>query len=342
VPLRLLCLLLLFVLTACGPAGDPSVAATVNGVDIPVEQVEERVEALRSNPQVAQQLSDDPEGQNLAQAQVEVLNNLIQATLLERGAAEEFGIEVGQAEIDEQRAQLIEEVGGEAAFDQLVQQNGLSEEQVQFELRRVALIDAVTAALADESEVTDDQVEAFYEENRETRFGASARARHILVDDQATAQQAIDRLAAGEDFAAVATELSTDTGSAAQGGELGELSRGQTVEAFDEAVFSSPIGKVIGPIQTEFGFHVLEVLERRDEPEPLNDVEDEIRDELSQAATQEEFNAFLREQAEQAEVTVNPRIGVWDETLATVTRSDALGDAESPLPSAEPTATSTE
>ncbi len=330
---RLVCLALLLVLTACTSGGDPSVAATVNGAEIPLTQVEDRIEALRASPQFSQQLADDPEGEVLQQAETDVLNSLIQAQLLEQGAEEDFGVEVGQTEVDEQRATLVEEVGGEEQFNALVEQNGLSDEQVEFELRRAALIDAVTAALAEESEITDEQVETFYEENRDTRFGPSAQARHILVEDEATAQQAIDRIAGGEDFAAIATELSTDPGSAAQGGELGQLTPGQTVEAFDAAVFSSPVGEVVGPIQTEFGYHVLEVTERSDEPQPLADVEDEIRDELSQASTQEDFNAFLQEQAQSSEVTVNPRFGEWDSETGSVVPSEPLGDAETPAPS---------
>lgn len=342
--LRLLCLALLLALAACGPAGDPSVAATVNGVEIALEQVEERVESLKSSPQFAQQLDDDPEGRALAEAEVGVLNSLIQATLLEQGAQEAFDVEVGQAEIDQERQTLVEEVGGEEAFDALVEQNGLDEEQVQFELRRAALIGAVTDALAEEAPISGEQIETFYEENRDTRFGPTAQARHILVEDQATAQQAIDRLAGGEDFAAVAEELSTDPGSAAQGGELGELTPGQTVEAFDEALFSSPIGEVVGPVETEFGFHVIEVTERRDDPQLLADVEDEIRDELSQASTQEDFNAFLQEQASEAEVTVNPRFGEWDAETGAVVPTEPLGDVQTPPAgdAAEPTAPTTE
>lgn len=329
----LLTLVLTLLLAACGQTGDPSLAASVNGVDIPISDVEERIESLRANEQFAQQLANDPDGSVLAGAQAEVLNSLVQTVLLEQGAREEFGIEIGQAEVDEQRAAIVEQVGGEEAFTSLVEQNGLTPEQVDFELRRAALGQAVNTAVADGVEVSDEQVQAFYDENRETRFGPSASARHILVEDEATAQQVLDRLAGGEDFAAVAGELSTDPGSAAQGGDLGELAPGQTVAAFDDAVFNSPVGEVVGPIQTEFGFHVLEVTERNDEGRPLADVEGEIRDELAQGASQEGFNTFLRERAEAAEVTVNPRFGVWNPETAAVEPENPLGEVSTPAAS---------
>ncbi len=89
-----------------------------------------------------------------------------------------------------------------------------------------------------------------------------ARARHILVETEEEANEVVDRLAAGEDFAELAEELSTDTGSAAQGGDLGFVSQGTFVEPIDEAVFNLPLNEVSDPIETQFGWHVVEVLER--------------------------------------------------------------------------------
>ncbi len=87
---RLLSLVLLLVLplAGCAPAAaDPNVAAVVNGVEIPLSEVEERLETIRANPQAAQQLENDPDGAILRQAENEVLNRLIRAQLLEQGAA---------------------------------------------------------------------------------------------------------------------------------------------------------------------------------------------------------------------------------------------------------------
>jgi parvulin-like peptidyl-prolyl isomerase len=89
-----------------------------------------------------------------------------------------------------------------------------------------------------------------------------ANARHILLETEAEAKSVVERLKAGEDFAALATELSTDTGSAANGGELGFVSRGTFVASVDEAVFSLPLGQISEPVQSQFGWHVLEVLAR--------------------------------------------------------------------------------
>ena len=89
-----------------------------------------------------------------------------------------------------------------------------------------------------------------------------AQARHILVETEEEAQEVIKRLEAGEDFADLAAELSTDTGSGAAGGDLGFVPRGRFVEPVEEAIFSLPIGEISDPIESQFGWHIVEVLER--------------------------------------------------------------------------------
>jgi parvulin-like peptidyl-prolyl isomerase len=89
-----------------------------------------------------------------------------------------------------------------------------------------------------------------------------ARARHILVESEEEANQVIERLQAGEDFAELATELSLDTASAAAGGDLGFVPRDRFVASVDEVVFSLPPGQLSDPVESQFGWHVIEVLER--------------------------------------------------------------------------------
>lgn len=91
-----------------------------------------------------------------------------------------------------------------------------------------------------------------------------ANARHILVATEEEAQAAVERLTEGEDFADLAMELSTDTGSGANGGDLGWFSREAMVESFAEASFSQEVGTVGDPVESQFGWHIIEVLEREE------------------------------------------------------------------------------
>jgi peptidyl-prolyl cis-trans isomerase C len=90
---------------------------------------------------------------------------------------------------------------------------------------------------------------------------ATAKARHILVPTEEKCEELKTQIEGGADFAAVAGEHS-DCPSGKQGGELGEFRPGQMVREFDEVVFSAEIGKVLGPVKTQFGYHLIEITER--------------------------------------------------------------------------------
>ncbi len=90
---------------------------------------------------------------------------------------------------------------------------------------------------------------------------ASASARHILVDSEEKAQDLKTQIDGGADFAQLAGEHS-NCPSGKKGGNLGDFGPGQMVKEFDEVVFSANIGEVQGPVQTQFGYHLIEVTER--------------------------------------------------------------------------------
>jgi peptidyl-prolyl cis-trans isomerase C len=90
---------------------------------------------------------------------------------------------------------------------------------------------------------------------------ARARARHILVEDEQACLRLKEQIEAGADFAELAREHS-QCPSGQQGGELGEFSPGQMVKEFDDVVFQEEVGKVHGPIQTQFGYHLVEITSR--------------------------------------------------------------------------------
>ncbi len=100
------------------------------------------------------------------------------------------------------------------------------------------------------------------------------RARHILVVDEATAQDLSARLKAGEDFATLAAQFGTD-GTAQEGGDLGWHDRDYYVEEFSEAAFSLPLNTISDPVQTQFGWHVIEVLAREERPLTASQIEEQ-------------------------------------------------------------------
>lgn len=92
---------------------------------------------------------------------------------------------------------------------------------------------------------------------------AKARARHILVDNEAKCNELKAEIEAGADFGEVA-KVHSSCPSGRQGGDLGEFMPGQMVKEFNDVVFSAEVGKVHGPVRTQFGYHLIEITSRTD------------------------------------------------------------------------------
>jgi len=153
--------------------------------------------------------------------------------------------------------------------------------------------DALAKLLVDqeiEKATSDEALRAAYDE-RKVRFATpQVNARHILVETEEEANAIVARIKGGEDFAAIAKAESKDKGSGADGGNLNWFTKEQMVGPFAEAAFAAAKGEVVGPVQTQFGFHIIEVLDTRDS-QPFEEVKDQLRPELEQEA----LRTFLEE-----------------------------------------------
>jgi peptidyl-prolyl cis-trans isomerase C len=150
-----------------------------------------------------------------------------------------------------------------------------------------------------DAELTDERIEKAYAEFKEqTPAEPEVNARHILLETEEKAKEVIGKLQGGADFAELAKTESTGP-SGAKGGELGWFKKGDMVEPFAVAAFEMEPGDVSEtPVQTQFGWHVIKVEERRTaEAPPLEQVEDQLRQQLAQQIVAEKVQA-LRESAE--------------------------------------------
>lgn len=133
------------------------------------------------------------------------------------------------------------------------------------------LIEAVIA-----ERMTTVRLTAWYDEHAVRFHNPQVKARHILVKEKADAQKLMARIVAGEDFATLAKVSSIDTGSGADGGELGWFEKKMMVEPFAEAAFAAKAGQLVGPVQSQYGWHLILVEERR-ELVPYAEAEASIR-----------------------------------------------------------------
>jgi peptidyl-prolyl cis-trans isomerase C len=131
--------------------------------------------------------------------------------------------------------------------------------------------------------VTEAQAKGAYDEQiGKLKPEAEVRARHILVKTEQEAKDLIAQLKGGADFAELAKK-STDGPSSTTGGDLGYFSRGQMVKAFEDAAFALESGQISAPVQSDYGWHVIKVEDKRSRPVPsFEEVKDQIMASLIQ------------------------------------------------------------
>jgi foldase protein PrsA len=224
------------------------VAASVNGVEITVDQLKEfmqlRMEGLAS--QYGIDWAQEDSATLVTQVESEVLEQLIEMKLISQGAAK-AGVIADAAELsglEHEVQQSILENQGYETWEDYLDAMGLSQAAFEEIMTQSLIVNQLILR-----QVTPTQAEQVH-------------ARHILVTDPDLAADLVQRLAAGEDFATLATANSEDTGSAQGGGDLGWFPRGIMVSEFEEAAFGLGIGEPSGVITTTYGYHIIDVLEK--------------------------------------------------------------------------------
>ena len=354
-------------LTSCGDSASGT-ALTVNGTTVSQDTIQSEIEDLVGfaeqcpNSQFAQSIygqggDGDDTVSTAFTAQVlqeRVVSIIVADEFAERdleiseddkqAAEEQFTASLGGATCDPATAAdptttstTADPAAGQEIFDSFAEE--FQEFEIIFNAQATVLGDALAAEASEDAEVTDEDVQAFYDDNQD-QFTQNCAA-HILVEDEATATDLKAQLDAGADFATLAEENSTDTGSAAQGGDLGCQAPGTFVPEFETAIDEAEEGEVTDPVQTEFGFHLILVNSKG--VQPFEDVEEQIRTQLETPA-EDPLNAFLAEALGDAEVEVDERYGTWDDETLTVVPPEGPDAPTTTLPAlgtapADPTAT---
>lgn len=173
-------------------------------------------------------------------------------------------------------------------------------DKVQIELARTNILArSYVSHYLDDMKFDDADIQAAYEQKHGGEDKKQFQASHILVDDKALAAELLAKVKAGEDFASLAKEHSKDPGSGARGGDLGWFGEGVMVKPFETAIKGLEKGGVSDLVQTQFGYHIIKLVDTRAAPKPSLD---QARPQLEQGLKQEAMMTFLDGLLKDAEV----------------------------------------
>lgn len=198
----------------------------------------------------------------------QVLNQMIDEMVLEDK------YKVTDKEIEKEMDKIKEELGGEDAFKQALEQNGLSDEKQLKERIKSMLLNEKAAT--EGVKISDEEMKKTFDEKYKTEVKAS----HILVDDEKTAKEVQKKLNEGGDFAKLAEEYSKDPGSKAKGGDLGFFGKGAMVPEFEKVAFTLDKGETSDLVKSDYGVHIIKVTDKRENK--FEDKKEQIEQELKQ------------------------------------------------------------
>ncbi|MEY5037411.1 MAG: hypothetical protein RL472_517 [Pseudomonadota bacterium] len=235
---------------------------------------------------------------------------------------------VAREALPEQYKALPPDVLFKGILDQLVQQTALEQsmegkltrrDALQMENDKRGYVSSRALEGVVLGAVTDEALQAAYDAKfKDAKPQTEYSASHILVADEAKAKELLAQLDGGADFAELAKANSTDTGSGANGGDLGWFGLGMMVKPFEEAVVAATPGKVVGPVKTDFGYHLILVKETRVAAQPTLD---DLRDELASDIEQKAIEAHVKSITEAAKVE-KPGEGIDPALLGDLTLLD--------------------
>ena len=233
----------------------------------------------------------------------QALDALISEKIIEL-EAKKNNVKVEASEIDEEIATYEEMYGGKESLEAALASSGFDMDYLRGNIETNLMIKKI---LEPTIEITEAEISDYFTQNKAS-FDQQEQvsARHILVETVETANEVLDKLNSGEDFETLASEYSIDTANKDSGGALGFFGRGQMVPAFEEAAFGAEIGKVVGPVETDYGYHLLIVDEKVEAVEAtLEDKKEEVRDTLLDQKIQSQVTTWLDEKYQEYNINIS-------------------------------------
>ena len=281
------------------------VMVRVNGIPITRFEVERAVKVMLAQSQMEQPVAPEI----MQQAEAAALEQLTAAELLYQEAAK-LEVKDLDKEVAERVAQNRAKFSSEAEFEKAL--NGVdmtAKDMLEFTRKDIIISNFIEKSFSAKAAVSEADAKKFYDENLEKYFTKpeSARASHILIgaDEKTSAEERkkakekaealLKRVKGGEEFAALA-KAESSCPSSAQGGDLGNFTRGQMVPAFETAAFALKPGEVSDVVETQFGYHIVKLTEKQEGvTEKFDDVKGKITEYLKREKIQKDISSYVDE-----------------------------------------------
>jgi peptidyl-prolyl cis-trans isomerase C len=253
-------------------AENTGVAVTVNGKDITEADVDAKINAYMDR--MASQVPPGMADQYKKQMRPQVVESMVMEQLLDE-KIQKANINITDSDVNNKITEIIATQPGMTmeTFKSMIASRGQSFDEVKGQIKKTMSYEKLIGNV----EVNDAEAKAFYDENKEDfNKPEQVKASHILVkvDASATPEQKaaaktkieglLKQAKAGGDFAALAKENSDDPGSKMNGGDLGFFDRGTMVKEFADAAFALKVGDISGVIETQYGYHIIKVTDRKE------------------------------------------------------------------------------
>jgi peptidyl-prolyl cis-trans isomerase C len=296
----------------------------VNGVGISKGDLDKQVSVVLASPQFQGQV-DPGDAEQRLDVERQVIVQLIQQELIKQ-EADRLAVRVAATQVAERFGQVRAQFQTDDQFQQALAQNGLTVTTLQDRIREQLTLEQVQSRAIGNLSATDAELRAAY--GNGSRF-EELHVRHILFTVSGTdpsaarkkAQTALAQLKDGADFIALAKKVSEDTTTKAQGGDLGTVTR-QTPfdQTFLNAAFALKEGQISGLVQTQFGFHIIKVEDRRSKT--LEQARAQLTQEITDTKRQDAFTDFMKKRVDSARIVVNPRYGDFNPSTLSIDAHD--------------------